>query len=227
MRVYGKNVFNELKDDPDRIRKVYISSSFKDQNIIEHIQKSGIPYVVVEKKKFDHMAEGNNQGIMFEIKDFDYKDIKELDLNEKIVVILDHLEDPHNFGAIIRTCEARGVKSIIIPKDRSVTVTPTVVKTSTGALENVDIYMVTNLKNTIEYLKDNGYFVYGAEADGIDYDKVDYSDKMVLVIGSEGFGLTKIVRDACDEIISIPMQGKVNSLNASVSFGVLIYGIKN
>lgn len=227
MKVYGKNVFNELKDDPDRIRKVYISSSFKDQNIIEHIQKSGIPYVVVEKKKFDHMAEGNNQGIMFEINDFEYKNIKELDLNEKMVVILDHLEDPHNFGAIIRTCEARGVKSIIIPKDRSVTVTPTVVKTSTGALENVDIYMVTNLKNTIEYLKENGYFVYGAEADGRDYDKIDYSDKMVLVIGSEGFGLTKIVREACDEIISIPMQGKVNSLNASVSFGVLIYGIKN
>ena len=101
------------------------------------------------------------------------------------------------------------------------------VKTSTGALEYVDIYEVTNLKVAIDYLKDNGYFVYGAEADGKDYDSVDYSDKMVLVIGSEGHGISRVVRDACDEIISIPMRGHVNSLNASVSFGVLIYGIKN
>ncbi len=227
MKVYGKNVFNELREDKGRIKKVYISSSFHDNEIMDYIKNNKIPYVQVDKHKFDRMVDGNTQGIIIDITDFEYKDLKELDLSTKQVVVLDHLEDPHNFGAIIRTCEARGVKAIIIPKDRSVQVTPTVVKTSTGALENVDIYRVTNLKNALEYLKDNGYFVYGAEADGRDYDKVDYSDKMVLVIGSEGFGLTKIVRDACDEIISIPMNGKVNSLNASVSFGVLIYGIKN
>ena len=227
MKVFGKNVFNELKSNTSQIKKVYLSTSFKNKEIIDFIKENKISYVTVEKHKFDKMVEGNTQGIILEVKDFECKNIKELDLSLKKIVILDHLEDPHNFGAIIRTCEASGVKAIIIPKDRSVGVSPTVVKTSTGALEYVDIFEVSNLKNTIDFLKKNDYFVYGAEADGIDYDKVNYSDKMVLVIGSEGHGLTRIVRESCDEIISIPMCGHVNSLNASVSFGVLIYGIKN
>lgn len=227
MKVFGKNVFNELKNNVKQIKKVYLSSSFKDKDIIDFIKNNNIPYITVEKKKFDKMVNGNTQGIILEVSEYEYKNIKEIDTTQKKIVILDHLEDPHNFGAIIRTCEAYGVKSIIIPKDRSVSVNSTVVKTSTGALEYVDIYEVTNLKVAIDYLKDNGYFVYGAEADGKDYDSVDYSDKMVLVIGSEGHGISRVVRDACDEIISIPMRGHVNSLNASVSFGVLIYGIKN
>ena len=227
MRVYGKNVFNELKTDVKNIKKVYLSSSFTDKEIINFIKENKLPYVTVEKNKFDHMVDGNTQGIIFEINEYEYKDIKDIDITEKKIVILDHLEDPHNFGAIIRTCEAYGVKSIIIPKDRSVSVTPTVMKTSTGALEYVNVYLVTNLKNAIDYLKDKGYFVYGAEADGKDYESVNYADRMVLVIGSEGHGMTRVVRDACDEIISIPMKGHVNSLNASVSFGILIYGTKN
>lgn len=227
MKVYGKNVFNELKSNKDKIKKVYLSASFKDDEIMNFIRENKISYVTVDHKKFLAMSEGNTQGIIIDVEDFKYKKIDELDTNLKQVVILDHLEDPHNFGAIIRTCEARGIKAIIIPKDRSVQVTPTVVKTSTGALERVDIFQVSNLKQAIEYLKKCGYFVYGAEADGIDYDKVSYSEKMVLVIGSEGHGISRIVREACDEIISIPMYGHVNSLNASVSFGVLVYGIKN
>ena len=227
MKVYGKNVFNELKSNKENIKKVYLSSSFHDKDIIDFIKENKIPYVNVLKPKFDKMVEGHTQGIILEINDYEYKNIKDLDTTEKKVVILDHLEDPHNFGAIIRTCEACGVKSIIIPKDRSISVTPTVIKTSTGAIEYVNIYEVVNLKNAITFLKENGYFVYGAEADGKVYDEVDYADKVALVIGSEGFGLSKGVRDACDEIISIPMCGHVNSLNASVSFGVLIYGIKN
>lgn len=227
MRVFGKNVFNELKNNPNQIRKVYLSSNFNDKDIINYIKNNKIPYVTVEKHKFDMMEEGKTQGIILDINEYEYKNLKDIDTNEKKVVILDHLEDPHNFGAIIRTCEAHGVKSIIIPKDRSVTVNSTVMKTSTGALEYVNIYEVANLRNAIDYLKDKGYFIYGAEADGIKYDEIDYPEKVVLVIGSEGFGLSKIVRDACDEIISIPMEGHVNSLNASVSFGILIYGIKN
>lgn len=227
MKVFGKNVFNELKSNPSQIRKVYLSSSFKEKNIIDFIQKSKIPYVTIDKNKFDKMVEGHTQGIILDINDYKYKNIKDIDTTEKKIVVLDHLEDPHNFGAIIRTCEAYGIKSIIIPKDRSVSVNATVMKTSTGALEYVNIYEVTNLRNAIEYLKGKGYFVYGAEADGKDYESVNYSSKMVLVIGSEGNGMSKVVRDACDEIIRIPMKGHVNSLNASVSAGVLIYGIKN
>lgn len=227
MKVYGKNVFNELKNNAKRIRKVYLSSSFKDREIIDFISKNKIPYVSLDKKAFDRMADGHAQGIILDIDDYEYKDFKDIDTTLKKIVFLDHLEDPHNFGAIIRTCEAAGVKAIVIPKDRSVNVNATVMKASTGALEYVDIYEVTNLKSAIERLKECGYFVYGAEADGTMYDQVDYSEKMVLVIGSEGNGLSRIVREACDEIISIPMYGHVNSLNASVSFGVLIYGIKN
>ena len=117
--------------------------------------------------------------------------------------------------------------NIIIPKDRSVSVTDTVMKTSTGAIENVNIIMVNNLVAAINKLKDKGFFVYAAEADGEDYRKVDYADKICLVIGSEGFGLTKIVRQNSDVIISIPMKGHVNSLNASVSAGILLFGIGN
>lgn len=227
MKVFGKNVFNELKSNTTQIRKVYLSPSFKDKEIIDFIKKNNISYVNLDRKAFDRLSEGNTQGIILEVDDYKYKSLKEVDLSQKRIVILDHLEDPHNFGAIIRTCEASGVKTIIIPKDRSVNVNPTVVKTSTGALEYVDIVEVSNLRNAIDYLKKNDFFVYGAEADGRLYDEVSYSDKMVLVIGSEGNGISRVVREACDEIISIPMRGHVNSLNASVSFGVLIYGIKN
>ena len=226
MKVTTKNVFNELKTNLDRIKKVYITPNFKDKEIIDFIKENKIPYVQIDKQKLDKM-ERKNQGILIEIKDYDYKNIKDIDTTDKKIVILDHLEDPHNFGAIIRTCESAGIKSIIIPKDRSIHITPTVLKTSTGALEYVDIYEVTNLKNAIDYLKDNGYFIYGAEADGKNYNEINYADKVVLVIGSEGFGLSSIVRKACDEIVKIPMKGHVNSLNASVSAGILIYGIKN
>ncbi len=227
MKVFGKNVFNELKNNTDKIRKVYLSTSFHDEDIIKFIKENKLSYVTVEKKKFDKIVNGNTQGIILDVEEFTYKDLKEIDTSLKKIVVLDHLEDPHNMGAIIRTCEASGIKAIIIPKDRSVQINATVVKTSTGALEYVDIYQVANLKSAIEYLKNNGYFVYGAEADGKRYDEIEYSEKIVLVIGSEGNGLSRIVRDACDEIISIPMYGHVNSLNASVSFGVLAYGIKN
>ena len=141
--------------------------------------------------------------------------------------MLDHLEDPHNFGAIIRTCEAAGIKSIVIPKDRSVSVNETVMKTSVGALEHVNIAMVNNLINAINDFKDNGFFVYAAQMDGTNYKNVDYADKVLLIIGNEGSGISRLVRKNCDEIVSIPQYGKINSLNASVASAILIYGIVN
>lgn len=222
MRVCGKNVFNEL--DLNSIFKVYLSNNFKDANIMNKIKENHIKYVNMDQKAMDRMMD-HNQGIIFEIKDYEYKTLKAITNEDNVVVMLDHLEDPHNFGAIIRTCEARGIKNIIIPKDRSVQVTDTVIKTSTGAINNVNIIMVTNLVNAIKELKDMGYFVYCAEADGKDYRKVNYADKVLLVIGSEGFGLSRLVRKESDEVISIPMKGHVNSLNASASAAILIFGI--
>jgi len=148
-------------------------------------------------------------------------------LGDNVVVMLDHLEDPHNFGAIIRTCEAAGIKSIIIPKDRSVSVTSTVMKTSAGALEHVNIAMVNNLVNVMDDFKDNGFFVYAADMDGQNYKDVDFANKVLLVIGSEGNGVGRLVKKNCDQILAIPMSGHVNSLNASVAAAILIYGIVN
>lgn len=221
MRVCGKNVFNEL--DYKKVRKVLLSDTFKDKDIINKIKENKLKYVVTDSKIMDKMM-NHNQGIIVEMDDYDYKRLDSID-NDSFILLLDHLEDPHNFGAIIRTCEARGIKSIIIPKDRGVNVNETVMKTSAGALNHVNIIMVTNLVNTINKLKDMGYFIYAADMNGRNYSEVDYAEKKVLVIGNEGNGISKIVADNSDEIISIPMKGVVNSLNASVAAAILIYGI--
>jgi 23S rRNA (guanosine2251-2'-O)-methyltransferase len=220
MIVSGKNVFNDI--DLKKIRRVFLSSNFHDKDVMSRIQSNGIKYLVREQKELDRMSL-HNQGIVIEINDYDYKTIAEVTGN--LVVMLDHIEDPHNFGAIIRTCEAAGIKSIIIPKDRSVVVNDTVMKTSAGTLDRVDIIQVTNLVNAINKLKDKGYFIYGADMNGVNYKDASYADKNVLVIGNEGKGISKIVRDNLDEVISIPMKGSVNSLNASVAAAILIYGI--
>ena len=226
MKVFGKNVFNELRGNIKSIKKVYLAKNFTDKEIIKFIQDNKISYSVMDAKKMDAIVEGRHQGIIVLVDEYEYVNYETM-LNDKIVVMLDHLEDPHNFGAIIRTCEAAGIKSIIIPKDRSVSVTSTVMKTSAGALEHVNISMVNNLVNVINDFKDNGYFVYAADMDGRNYKQVNYSDKVLLIIGSEGNGLGRLVKKNCDEILSIPQFGHVNSLNASVAAAILIYGIVN
>ena len=215
MYVYGKNV---AKDINSKIEKVYVSNNFKDKEILKNIKA---PIVYVDKNKLDKMVDGVHQGIVLKIADYEYKDISEL--NSDIVVMLDHLEDPHNFGAIIRTCEAAGIKDIIIPRDRSVKVNSTVMKTSAGCLDRVNIYEVTNLVQTINYLKKNNYWVIGTDMEGTDYKKIDYKGKIVIIIGNEGSGISRLVKESCDFIATIPMQGEVNSLNASVAAGIIIF----
>lgn len=221
MRTCGKNVFNEL--DYKTVRKVLISDTFRDKEIINKIKDNKLKYIVTDAKIMDRMMP-HNQGIIIEIDDYSYGTLDDIQ-NDSLVLMLDHLEDPHNFGAIIRTCEAKGIKSIVIPKDRGVTVNETVMKTSSGALNHVNIIMVTNLVNAINKLKDQGYFIYAADMDGKDYKSIDYADKVVLIIGNEGNGISNIIKNNSDEIISIPMKGVVNSLNASVAAAILIYGI--
>ena len=215
MLVFGKNVLYET--EVKSIKKAYISR----RDYIDYLEKNKIKYDFVDNNILNKKVKGNHQGIVLDIFDYEYHHIEEISGN--LVVILDHLSDPHNFGAIIRTCECIGVNSIIIPKDRSVLVNDTVYKTSVGAINNVKIIMVSNLKNAIDKLKDLGYFIYCADMDGKDYKHVNYAPKKVLVIGSEGDGVSKIVKDNSDVIISLPMKGKINSLNASVSAGILLY----
>lgn len=226
MKVFGRNVFNEYKNNYKDIRKIYLSKGFSDKEIINFIKENHLKYDVVDNKVLDGMVSGNHQGIVMQIDDYEYSSLSDIK-DENLIVILDHLEDPHNFGAIIRTCEAAGVKTIIIPKDRSVSVNSTVMKTSVGALKYVKIIMVNNIVNTINTLKKDGYFVYAADMDGINYKDSTFASKTVLVIGNEGKGISKLVRDNSDEIVSIPMNGNINSLNASVACAILIYGIVN
>lgn len=226
MLVYGKNVVNEILNSKTKIHKVFLDNNFNDQQILSKINKLRLKKFHVDKNKIDKMCSNSaNQGIALDIEEFNYLTIDSIVKDDKanFLVMLDSLEDPHNFGAIIRTCECAGVDYIIIPKNRSVSVNSTVYKTSSGALNNMKIVEVVNLSNTIRKLQDLGYWVYGAEANGVDYRSIKYDGKTCLVIGSEGHGLKQIVANSCDQIISLPMKGKINSLNASVAGGILIY----
>ena len=228
MLVYGKNVAREILLSNTKIYKVFLDNNFNDQELMGIITKKNLKRFHMDRNKLDKMCDnGITQGIALDIEEYKYLNIEDIenDKDANFIVMLDSLEDPHNFGAIIRTCECAGVNYIIIPKKRSVSVNSTVYKTSAGALNNVKIVEVVNLSNTITKLKDLGYWVYGAEAGSKDYKEIDYSGKTCLVIGSEGHGLKQIVASSCDEIISLPMKGKVNSLNASVASGILIYEI--
>ena len=222
MHVYGKNVAKELLQNPKTIKKAYIYENFNDEEILDKIKRENISYKFLDKKALDKIEEGNHQGIILDIDDYKYSYLDKL-LNRDIIVILDHLEDPHNFGAIIRTCEAAGINSIIIPKDRTVKVNATVMKTSAGTLENVDICMVSNIVNAIKTLKDNGFWIIGTDMEGTDYRKIDYKGKIAVVIGNEGKGISRLTEENCDFIAKIPMYGKVNSLNASVAAALVIY----
>lgn len=227
MLVFGRNVAKEILKSDKKVEKIIIQEDFNDDSVISLIEKRGIRPQTMSKRDFSRFDKYSHQGIILYIEDFKYCEIEDFiyDENSK-VVILDHLEDPHNLGAIIRTCEAAGINGIILPKDRSVSVNSTVMKTSTGALENVNIAMVTNLNQTIKKLKDNGFWIVGTDMENsVDYREIDYSGKIALVIGSEGFGMSESVKKSCDFIARIPMNGKINSLNASVAAGIMIYEV--
>ncbi len=227
MLVYGRNVAFEFLGKNEKVRKVYLQIGFHDEKLKILIEKFKIPVLYRSKKELDQLANGVHQGIILDVEDFSYTDYHQfIDNENSFVVILDHLEDPHNLGAIIRTSEAAGVDGIIIPKDRGVTVNATVIKTSTGAIDNIPISLVTNLNQTIQDLKKNGFWIIGTNMeDSTDYRNLDYSGKIALVIGNEGNGLSRMVRESCDFIARIPMYGKVNSLNASVAAGIMIYEV--
>ena len=226
MLVYGKNVAIEYLQKNKKIKKIWIQDSFNDQTILSLIQKRQIGYKKCPKIELDRLANGVHQGIILEVEDYQYASLSDFlkNTNDGFLIILDHIEDPHNLGAIIRTCEAAGVDGIILPKDRSATVNATVLKTSVGTTENVKIAQVTNLVQAIQELKESGYWIVGTDmTNSTDYRKIDYTGKTAIIIGNEGSGMSRLVRESCDFIARIPMYGKVNSLNASVSAGIMIY----
>ena len=227
MLVYGRNVAKEMLKKPKKVKKILLQQNFSDKELNSMIENSKLPVRYLNKNEISRFAKFSHQGIILEIEDFHYASLEEITKEEcQFVVILDHIEDPHNFGAIIRTAEAAGVDGIIIPKDRSVEVNATVMKTSAGTCELLPIVQVTNLNQTIEKLKKEGFWVVGtALEDSVDYREIDYSSKIALVVGNEGHGISNGVRKSCDFIAKIPMYGKTNSLNVSVASGILIYEV--
>ena len=223
MLVFGKNVALSYLDSGKRINKVYLQDKFNEYDIINRINKKNIRIEYLSRFDMDKKVNGLHQGIILDVEDYKYADIDDIIDGDNLIVMLDHIEDPHNFGAIIRTCEAAGVDGIIIPSDRSVEVNSTVIKTSVGTTENMKIARVTNLNNTIKYLKDKGYWIFGTDMEGTDYTDLDYRGKTVIVIGNEGSGMSKLVKDNCDFIATIPMKGEVNSLNASVATAIVVF----
>lgn len=223
MYIYGKNVAIETINNKEKIKKAFIYKNFTDNEILNELKKQNIYIKYLEKNEMDKMIDGLHQGIILEVNDFEYNDIDEMIEDDSLIVILDHIEDPHNFGAIIRTCEAAGVKGIIIPKDRSVEVNATVIKVSTGAIKNMKIAQVTNLNRTIEYLKKEGFWIVGTDMEGTNYYDIDYKGKTAIVIGNEGSGMSRLVSENCDFIAKIPMKGTTNSLNASVATGIVVF----
>lgn len=230
MLIYGKNTVVEAIKSGKQISKVYLSNDLNDQKLVQMVKKTNVEIVFVPRTKLNQKYDGNHQGVVAEVLDYEYVLLEDIIKKNKdkdsVIAMLDGLEDPHNLGAILRSADATGVDAIIIPKNRSVSLNSTVAKVSTGAIEHVEVCQVTNLVMTLKELKKQGYWVIGLELDGsVDYRKQDYSGKIVVIIGSEGKGISRLVKEECDFCVNIPMYGHVNSLNASVSAAILFYEV--
>lgn len=229
--IYGKNTVLTRLNEGMPIEKLYLLEQNKWADVLDLAKKASIEVIMCSRSKLDALAIGNHQGIVAQIREYKTYSIEEiLSSIEKgktpLLVMCDGLEDPHNLGAILRTADAVGVDGVIIGKHRSVSLTPTVAKVSTGAIDTVKVAQVTNLTQTLKELKKAGFWVCGADSEkASDYRMANLTAPLVLVVGSEGFGLSRLVKEQCDFTVKIPMVGKISSLNASVATAVLLYEI--
>lgn len=234
--IEGRNAVLEALRAGKTLENIMISKDAKGASIntlIKLAKKNNVVVKKVDKNKLDNLsAAGVHQGVIAITTPYKYCSVKDiLDYAEQreekpFIVILDEIQDPHNFGSIIRTAEIFGVHGIIIPKRRSVGVTSTVYKVSTGAIEYMKIAKVSNINNTIDDLKSQGVWIYGADMEGESYCyDIDFSFPTALVIGSEGKGISKLTKKKCDVLVKIPMVGKINSLNASVAGSIIMYEV--
>ena len=234
MIIEGKNAVLEILKNNITINKLSVQKNLTDNmsnQIIKMAKDKGVRIDFVDKAVLDKKTKNKHQGFVCDTTDFYYSDVQDIfDHAEKkgeqpFIVVLDGIEDPHNFGAIVRTCECAGVHGIIIPEHRACAVNDTVVKTSAGATANMIIARVGNLNNTIEYLKKQGVWVYCLETGGKEMTKTNLTGAIAVVVGSEGKGVSRLTRELCDDIVTIKLKGKVNSLNASVATAVVVYEI--
>ncbi|MBQ5347902.1 MAG: 23S rRNA (guanosine(2251)-2'-O)-methyltransferase RlmB [Ruminococcus sp.] len=231
--IVGRNPVSEAIRSGREIDRILVSKGEKNGavvGILAKAKKLGIPIKEVDVKKLDYSSgHANHQGIIAYTAVKEYASVDDIFALAQergelpFIVVLDEIEDPHNLGAILRTAECTGVHGVIIPKRRSAGLSFAVSKASAGAVEYVPVARVTNIAATIEQLKQRGVWIYGADMNGVDYNKCDFSGSKALVIGNEGKGISRLVREKCDMIVSLPMKGKIKSLNASVAAGVLMY----
>jgi len=233
--IIGRNPVIEALKSGRSINKLMVSEKMNDR-VYRELQRlskqAGAVIQKVPKKKIDQLAQGNHQGVIAYVASYEYASLDDLfakaerENEEPFFIILDELEDPHNLGSILRTADAAGVHGIIIPKRRSVGLTATVAKTSAGAIEYIPVARVTNISDTISELKDRRVWVVGTEMEATeDYRELDGQLPIALVIGNEGKGISRLVRKKCDWTVSLPMKGKVSSLNASVACSLLLYEV--
>ena len=227
----GRNAVNELLSGERDIEKIYIQRGEREGSLkllVAMARERKIPISELEKARLDSLSKGlSHQGIIAVAAEHNYSSVDEIIAYAKekgespVVILLDGVEDPHNLGAIIRSAECCGAHGVIIPKRRAVGLTPVVSKASAGAIEHMRVAKVTNLAQTVDELKERGFWIYGADMGGKEYYSTDFSGAVCLVLGSEGFGISRLVREKCDFIVSIPLYGNVNSMNVSCAGAVL------
>jgi 23S rRNA (guanosine2251-2'-O)-methyltransferase len=233
--IMGKNpIIEALKAERD-IHKILIAEGSLRGQMLQITQMAKEAHVIVQfvpKKKLDGMIEGNHQGVIAQVAAYQYAELDDLFAlaakrnEDPFFLLLDEIEDPHNLGSIMRTADATGAHGIIIPKRRAVGLTATVAKASTGAIEHIPVVRVTNMSRTIDELKEKGVWIAGTDAQGKgDYRQFDGTMPLGLVIGSEGKGMGRLIRDKCDFLVQLPMAGHVTSLNASVAAALLMYEV--
>lgn len=231
MNIEGRNQVVEAIKNGTTINKIIIDKNYttRKDEVINLAKQNKLRIEFLPKKNMDSLSvTGHHQGYIAQTVDFKYCELEDILSGCKadpFVVLLDGIEDPHNLGAIIRTCECAGVDGIVIPKNRACQVNETVVRTSAGAIANMKIARVTNLKEAIDYFKDNGLWIYVAETGGEDLYDQNLTGPIGIVVGSEGNGVKQSIRDYCDGIVTLPLKGSVNSLNASVATAVVVYEI--
>ena len=230
MKIYGKNCINEALRAKAKLEKVFLldSNQKKDFNIIDQLNKNSIPYEVVNKQTMEKIFGPGAQG--YGAYREEYKILSEENLNEfkdcSRILLLDGIMDPHNLGAILRTVDAFGIDLVVLPKNRSVSVTEVAAHVSTGAIEHTNIMYVNSLLTVCNKLKDFGFWICGTDAKGtVLATDIDKELKLAVIIGSEGFGMSKTLVNASDYLITIPMVGHVNSLNASVSAAIIMHDL--
>ena len=230
MKFEGKNACREALRTQKTIDKLLVQNGIEDKEIIELAKQRGVKIQYCNRQVMDEQSvTKKHQGVILFASDFEYSSIEEIVESAKakgedlLILILDGIEDPHNLGSIIRVAECAGVSGVIIPKHRAVCVNETVTKVSAGAVSRVKVARVTNINDEIKKLKERGVFVFVADMDGEEMYNANLKGDIGIVIGSEGFGVSELTRKIADGIISIPMYGKINSLNASVSAGIVTY----